>query len=227
LDAALLMANAGSGFMGFHIPGNGYTEWFRKAGIFEELVLFMDCCRDDVNNVPRRNPPWDEMAPVARTRTFFAGLATQWSLKAREEQVDGKMQGLFTRALLDGFKNAADELGQVTSERLGNYIGKALAKDRPGAQEPDFICTGRPLVFCTLPQPNLLPVVIRLIAPAKSQQLVIRNNPLEVILPSPAQKTWRVQLPAGYYKVIDTLSSKSMLFEVVGPGVTNVTFENA
>src|SRR5215475_5387322 len=40
-EAALLMANAGLGFYGNHIPGRSYANWFLVAAYFTEVVLFM------------------------------------------------------------------------------------------------------------------------------------------------------------------------------------------
>ncbi|HEX7774550.1 MAG TPA: caspase family protein, partial [Pyrinomonadaceae bacterium] len=53
-DAALLMANATPRRSGNHIAGRLWAEWMYESGYFEEIALFMDCCRDSYTTVPLR-----------------------------------------------------------------------------------------------------------------------------------------------------------------------------
>ena len=48
-DAALLMANAG-GRSFPAVPGTQFANWFRASAKFEEIVLIMDCCREEYGN---------------------------------------------------------------------------------------------------------------------------------------------------------------------------------
>src|SRR5262249_52459035 len=45
VQPALLTANADSENL-YHVPGRAYAEWFRNRAWFDEVVLMMDCCRE-------------------------------------------------------------------------------------------------------------------------------------------------------------------------------------
>ena len=125
-DAVLLMANATRRRAGYHIPGKPWANWFYHAGYFEEILLFMDCCRENYPQAPLNVPPFiDVTAPdaVDHGRRFFA-FATKWSRLSRERpMVDGTVRGVFTVALLEGLKGAAAEPdGRVTASSLAGYL---------------------------------------------------------------------------------------------------------
>ena len=51
-QTALLMANYRSAAPGLHVGARNYAEWFRKVGAFDEVILFVDCCRDESGSSP-------------------------------------------------------------------------------------------------------------------------------------------------------------------------------
>src|SRR5438876_2528192 len=109
-ESALLMANASQLFMGYHLPGHFYAQWFVASAFFDEVVLFMDCCRDTYLNVPMYTPPWTPVQTVdAANVNKFYGLATKWSHKSREQDIDGETQGLFTWSLLKALRGGAPD----------------------------------------------------------------------------------------------------------------------
>ena len=100
-DAALLMANAARGRSGYHISGRTYANWFRQSAFFDEIVLFMDCCRENSARAGVQPSPYDPLsAPVPAHHLY--GFATEWSRASRERPIGagGQIQGLFTIALL-------------------------------------------------------------------------------------------------------------------------------
>ena len=60
-ETALLMANAGPITLGNHLGAVTYAEWFRAPGVFDEVLLFVDCCRDLKDTVALMPPT---MIPV-------------------------------------------------------------------------------------------------------------------------------------------------------------------
>src|SRR5437899_6923731 len=80
---ALLAANASQRRPGEHIVGQLYGNWFRVAPHFPEVVVIMDCCRDDRPDVVPRDPPWPRRDHQPAAAHFYA-FATQWSAAARE-----------------------------------------------------------------------------------------------------------------------------------------------
>ena len=125
-ESVLLMANATRRRAGYHIPGKPWANWFYRAGYFEEILLFMDCCRESYQQAPLNVPAYiDVTAPdaVDRGRRLFA-FATKWSRLSRERPMaDGAVRGVFTVALLEGLKGAAAEPdGRVTANSLAGYL---------------------------------------------------------------------------------------------------------
>ena len=125
-ESVLLMANATRRRAGYHIPGKPWANWFYRAGYFDEILLFMDCCRENYPQAPLNVPSYiDVTAPdaVDRGRRFFA-FGTKWSRLARERPMDdGTVRGVFTVALLEGLKGAAAEPdGRVTASSLSGYL---------------------------------------------------------------------------------------------------------
>ncbi|HEV2758678.1 MAG TPA: caspase family protein [Acidimicrobiales bacterium] len=142
--AALLMANAAKGRTGYHVPGLLYADWFRQSGTFDEVVLFMDCCRERYPRAPLRPPPYDLLSATKPSRYFY-GLATEWSRAARERPSGDKVRGLFSEALVAGLSGKArDERGAITGASLIKYLHNAVRKgDDPAQplQEPEFMPT--------------------------------------------------------------------------------------
>jgi hypothetical protein len=125
-ESVLLMANATRRRAGYHIPGKPWANWFYRAGYFDEILLFMDCCRENYPQAPLNVPSYiDVTAPdaVDRGRRLFA-FGTKWSRLARERPMDdGTVRGVFTAALLEGLKGAAAEPdGRVTASSLAGYL---------------------------------------------------------------------------------------------------------
>lgn len=141
-NSALLMANAEKRALGFHIPGQTYAEWFRNAGAFDEIILLMDCCRDDYPNVPVHFPPFNDLKRVdaADVKCFYA-FATKWAYKAREKCFDGspEYRGIFSWLLMKGLEGAAADEGRITGTSLAGYLYEQLPRHDPSGQEPRFI----------------------------------------------------------------------------------------
>lgn len=142
--AALLMANAAKGRTGYHVPGLPYADWFRQSASFDEVVLFMDCCRERYPRAPLRPPPYDLLSATKPSRYFY-GLATEWSRAARERPSGDKVRGLFSEALVAGLSGKArDERGAITGASLMKYVYNAVRMGGdPGQplQEPEFMPT--------------------------------------------------------------------------------------
>lgn len=125
-DAALLTANAEYKAPGFHISGRPYANWFFIGGLFDEVVLLMDCCRDNYPSCPANPIKYDVLTtprPLDESKLFL-GFGTKWNRQSRERIMDdGNWHGVFTTALLAGLQGAAAGAdGLVTARTLGNYL---------------------------------------------------------------------------------------------------------
>ncbi len=130
-ETGLLMANATPERVGstYHVLGQYTADWFFKARCFEEVFLFMDCCRE-VFLVQGFNKSFKELnasGAVTQVKRFY-GLATMWSGVAKEKDIDGVRRGVFTDALIKGLKGAAcnPNTGNLTALSLKNFIYTAM-----------------------------------------------------------------------------------------------------
>jgi len=140
-ESALLMADARSNFYGatYHIAGAYTANWFSLNGCFDEIFLFMDCCRSDESVMAINEFLPDERGDGSARRCYIFG--TKWAQNAREKPLvseGGAVRGVFTKTLLDGLSGGAvitdpDQPGQgiITVSSLKGYIyeniGKVLA----------------------------------------------------------------------------------------------------
>lgn len=132
-EVALLMANATRQSTGYHISGVRYANWFYQSGYFDEVVLFMDCCREVYPSTPVSVVPY---SPVNDTfnlasRKRFYGFAAGWARNAWEKRLPdntGDVRGVFTYTLLRGLRGAAVEPdGQtITAASLREYLKRTL-----------------------------------------------------------------------------------------------------
>jgi len=139
-DAALLMANAARGRTGHHIPGRPYANWFRQAAFFEEVVLFMDCCRENYRHIPLQKCHLETVTGRRPARRFY-GLATDFSRAARERPDENEVvRGLFTTALLLGLRGGPPHGGNVTGSWLRAFVFNYMPQLAAGQerQEPKF-----------------------------------------------------------------------------------------
>ena len=146
LHIALLMADARRGTPGH--PGSmnsalnapKYHSGLLNHAVFSDQIFFYDCCRVYDQRITGRPPRWEESEPspgvvdVAQVMVYGSSVTGY----AHERPVDLiRMQGLFTKALLEalrGHDDAVKEIeGQrvVTSDSINGYVArrvKELAK---------------------------------------------------------------------------------------------------
>jgi hypothetical protein len=121
---ALLTANAAQGAY-WHIASRAWASWFRRACYFDEVLLFMDCCREVTFTFPAFGPPYPDRIGQG-TAKWLAGFATQWGRKSREKIIDNTSRGVFTTALLKGLRGGAAVDGEITGASLKEYIASHI-----------------------------------------------------------------------------------------------------
>jgi hypothetical protein len=214
-DAALLMANA-TKTNAPHIFGRIYATYFMKAGIFDEVALFMDCCRDVVPTLVPRMLTYADLTAISQNpidRGYYV-FATEWSRNSREKQINGAVRGVFTAALLAGLRgDAADATGAVTTTSLSEYLRDHM-KDLltpeeiadPNIPKSPDIDGQHAMVFAQFPPPRFT-VNVKVPAIVVGQRLRVRDGKFRVVYDEPiAAASWAIPLGKG-----------SHLFEIV-PG---------
>lgn len=135
-EAALLMANAAPRRPGYHVNAGAVADYFAQSGYFREVVLFVDCCRDDLGSAKLGALPWLPVPGAAAGVRWLYAYATGWSRKARERTFDnGTVRGVFTVALLDALRSGAGNSTMVTNVVRARMLELSDPNDH---QEPIF-----------------------------------------------------------------------------------------
>jgi hypothetical protein len=211
-DAALLTADA-TEWDAPHVMAKIFALYFLNAGIFEEVVVFMDCCRALYNRLTPRFPTFIDINAISGTgdgrRAFFA-FATRWAGAAREKRIGDRTRGIFTTALLRGLKTGGGDLtGKITSTSLRNYLLNHMSDlltpqemaDPLIPKQPDIPAPNVDLVFGITPSAT---VKVSVSAPtAAGQAIRIRGDGFKVIAQGQALVgvPWEVTLQRGGYLV--------------------------
>ncbi|HLA11936.1 MAG TPA: hypothetical protein VJ023_15225 [Pyrinomonadaceae bacterium] len=213
-DAAFLVADA-TLFNATHVMTKVRALYFVNAGIFDEIVVFMDCCRNYLNVTPNY-PSYVNAVSIGNLgnerRTFFA-FATKWGLNAREKPFNGVTRGIFTTALIAGLKGAAaNPDGTITSTSLRNYLinhMKDLLTDKEQLdpdipKRPDVPAPAVELVFATVP-PQRVTVSVTFPPNAADQLIRLRGDGFKILASdqTPVGGPWVIPdpLPRGGYLV--------------------------
>lgn len=155
-DCSLITANSYAN--PYWVVQGGFTaDRIRKQPFFEEVVLFMACCRD-VDGSTQSNGLPGVGQPLPNSK-YLHGMAVKWAKRAIEKQLPDPFgravpplwQSVFAHALIKGLISAVDDNGQVTSFSLKNFVRKQVQALLPpnDNRPPDFALddTIPPIVF--------------------------------------------------------------------------------
>ena len=206
-ETALLLADAESGRYE-NLELSSYVSWYRKAGLFSEVVVFADCCRNWLPQVPKSIVPFDE-PPEPGSRVFsLVGYAASPGDPAYENVEESiapdERRGYFTTWLLKGLRGAAPVdpgHGCITSTTLARYVSVSVEKDTAGKRFPQQVQMpdepAHPILFGAPAQS--FPVTIHFPAGWNQPVDLLRGNVRERYDAAPAP--WTVTLPVGLYAV--------------------------
>ncbi|HTD15676.1 MAG TPA: hypothetical protein VK673_10870 [Chthoniobacterales bacterium] len=140
-DAALLAASASVERYGEHLTGFSWISWFKDAAAFDEIILFMDCCRDLKNNVPAIPCTLTPLLKDGRgdVRIFYA-VATDLDSQSFEDKIGDEYHGFFSHALMQTLQNEAllDTQNRLTAPVVAQQLKKIVPQLRKD-QVPRFI----------------------------------------------------------------------------------------
>lgn len=149
LTASIFPGNAAP-YAAFGVCGTAMAQWCHNAGAFGEIVLVMDCCRDQelskFSGEPQLNPMMDRENSKHVRR--FEIYAVPYGEKAQERAIDalgGKIYGLLTYAFIEALKNAPGKNGVRTGNDIKEFI-EGLWGTLVGAQrveQPYFVSRGQ------------------------------------------------------------------------------------
>jgi hypothetical protein len=247
-QAALFAANATRHRTGKHLPGKLFADWFRRAGLFDEVLLFMDCCREPCSNERLRRVPYSMMfaSDAPELGRWMVAHATKWSRRSREKRMGDEVRGIFTAALVAGLEGeAADEKGEITDESLGKYLYSHMAdrltpaelQDPDVPKRPDVSYDGDPAnrILIARAPPRPPPAEIRAPSGAPAVTLDVRSgdSAAEITVLDGSLATvarglgnLRIDLPVGIYEVGAQAGAHVVeRLVVLGPGSGAVVVE--
>ncbi len=221
-QTALLMPDFSADCMGppYHWLGEYTANWFYEAGYFDEVLLFMDCCRR-IQGFPALHMPFPPKRAVnyQQGKRFFV-LAAKRGLETWEQKrPDGEVRGIFTTALLNGLRIG----GQVTTRSLRDYLVNTLQAAAPEVREVDdfVINQAHPLTYpVTI---HLPPGAIGTDVEVQMRRWVASRWEVKAQTTAAAD-TWQVHLEPDIYKAVVPALHLGMLFEVDGEGEVHVRF---
>ncbi|MGE0786631.1 MAG: caspase domain-containing protein [Sandaracinaceae bacterium] len=166
----------------FYVVGQLFVEAVQKRGAFDEILLFMDCCRDLAPMplsvlLPGFDATVGAVPPKVATLTAYAA---QWGSKARERDFTAngttRKRGIFTAALIEALRGWAidEDTGHVTKDSLERYLLSRIAYYRPDGSEQKPDVTGpRDLVIVPTPSaPRETELILVLPSPGPAQVVV-------------------------------------------------------
>jgi hypothetical protein len=184
-DAALLMANASQRFLGRHIPGHPYADWFRTAGAFDEIILLMDCCREDLPNVNPSYPSMTELKGNMDAVKYLYGVAARFGQDARETLLGNppESRGLFSFAVMETLQSGPrDANGELTASILAGSVMKRVRElsDPANPQDPKFILNDFTITAGASPR---IDVRVQFAPGAIGEQIELLDGTLKVMAP--------------------------------------------
>lgn len=212
----LLAANARSDRLGSHMPGRAYADFLTMWGIFDEVVLFMDCCQTHMPRAPLRVLEWGDQADAPNPGKSFYGFATSVGDIAREMKMDnGKVQGVFTTALVEGLGQ-----GKVSGSELEGYIFNRMAELLPAEtfHEPKFPNDSPNAIHFGSGGGGIkATVIIHFDPPEADVDVALLDGTLQTLnTRRGADRPWRLELAPGYYGVAIDGAQRGQPFGVIG-----------
>jgi hypothetical protein len=218
-------------YWGAHIDLLEYRLFYEKSGIFKEVVLLADCCREILAGTPPVVPATFGDYNLARgAERRFVGYATQMHQLAGEPEPvvadsagkDGR--GFFTRALLEGLRGKAVDhvTGNVFSSGLQAYVPqrvRELASEFDYHQSADLEVAGGELILCTV-EVDAYPIEIEFPPGWTLPADLYAGKTLYAEWPG-GSGPWSIELPSALYQVRaegGPLFAGDGLFEVKGKG---------
>jgi hypothetical protein len=225
-ETALLMANAGPITLGNHLGGLSYAEWFRAPGVFDEVLLFVDCCRDLKDAVALMPPTMTPLDPQRAPGKSFYAAATQLASPSFEKPLGTptRVRGVFSYALMQALRSQS--LCDANSMLTGKLLASQLFNTVPalqGGQDPYIAYQADPARDIDIVKranatlPSLCITFTDLTLTGQTAQLIGQHYPDPDVIRTVGDVPWCLKLNAGLYSVkVPGSTFPGKPFEVTG-----------
>ena len=171
-SAALFSAD-NIGLIHSNLAGTIYAAAVKRAKLFREVVLIMDCCRDVFGNLAYNAPDFNRVENTSSdTVKLYALYAAPRRGKSQERELPdsgGKVVGLMTDAMLRALKEApSDVSGQVAGRVLTQVMTYNWAdwyQVRPMPPAPRGVPPDEGDIYFNSRQDDLVPVTVSISKP--------------------------------------------------------------
>jgi hypothetical protein len=222
-QAALCMADSQADISSYpHLGGQVYADDLGNRGMFDEVYLWMDCCRQMIPGMSINPPSWAPPNPPVPPRRFFWGFATSTGQLAAEADmlVGGRRlpHGVFTALMMEGFEKCKTRLGgQVCASDVANYVQTRIVDVLgPSAPPPRFQTDPTQDMVLFSRAAGLNPVTFNVQGVAAGQINVTTGQNIPA-LPGPVvfqNGQANIAIEMGIYKATVMGSAQAKLFEV-------------
>lgn len=231
-EGALFTAEA-SHLAPFHIYAHSWLRAFRRAGLFRDYVLWMDCAMNYQKSVLADEADMRPMQSTKPPGPAFIALAAQTKSALETTVADGTVHGVFTWTLLQGLRGgAADEQGRVTGESLKTFLLSAMpeflsdqVKRAAAVDLHPFVRADQGMVFTRFRERPTYAVRLRMPAATAGQRLNLWTGRPHVAAVSQdlTGPEWVGRLVRGLYVAEVPGAGLRQGFQVTGSGEVDVT----
>jgi hypothetical protein len=132
-EAMGLAANAERLLLQKHVALRAWAEWFRVLGIFDEVFLFADCCRDlEDMVVPMPITAPGDWQPQRKAGREFYAFSTKFAAKAWEQALGKpvKVRGVLSYVVTEALRNPKlyNDKSELTASVLEAHIYREVPK---------------------------------------------------------------------------------------------------
>lgn len=215
-DVALLLANWSRNFARLALSSSAYRGDLATIGLFEEIVILLDCCRSAAERVVGLPPT---MTPALTSSPFptrgFIAYATEVGRSAFEVREDELWQGVFTRRLVSILRRSVHG---ITASALKEAIECEVASAGQQAHVVNELREGS-----TFGHRGVLPrLEIRFEKATGRVQL--RDGRFKVVAKQDVgPEPWQLSLEAGLY-MLEGEGREPFIFQHGATAVTHVEF---
>lgn len=218
-DAALLMADHVPRAFTAHMSTSACIKALVRMGIFQEIVVIADCCRELSFEIDSYFPPWPRIGAAAPGVRHFAAYAADWTQVARERDIaNGGVRGIFTYALLEGLRS-----GLSDTSKLEAFVKKRVIDlcEKGHHQTPDM--HGHNLELIDMPPTQACRLVIRFTTDDPTVHVEVLNDENLLIERFPmAGGTREVEVEPALHSITRSDNGKRVYAQVEG-AQTDVT----
>jgi hypothetical protein len=223
-ETALLAANADSLLLSRHVGLRSWAEWFRALGIFDEVFLVADCCREKEDLVPPTLPPTPPWTQEREEGQQFYVFSTKLAARAWEKELGKppRVRGVLSYVMAEALKNRKlyNDQGLLTASSLMQHIYATVPlytdKQVPIVDYPNNFNTEMIIAKWFPRVKQTVQIKFQPPIPGSTADIFAGNNliePLESHTVDDGQ-SWVYELDAGsLYKVAIRGTDRKVLFE--------------